>query len=205
MRQALPLELVEASHLLGSVSGELLMIAAHDLYRRMFRAWLVAMVLFAVRLLVSILKGFDWEDSTTLAFIIGVLWIFRAAFYRASFQTAPTLNWCWIATVCALTFAIVWIGQFANSQVPLNQVPWWEFAWHGDASRFVRATLAISVVLAALLLNALLTKQAMRLRHEPIPAVVRNLFKQSTFAGASISLSGDKRFFVSPDNKAFLA
>ena len=84
-------------------------------------------------------------------------------------------------------------------------MPWWEFAWQGDASRFVRATLAISVVLAALLLNALLTKQAMRLRHEPIPAVVRNLFKHSTFAEASISLSGDKRFVVSPDNKAFLA
>ena len=205
MRQALPLELVEASHLLGSVSGVLLMIVAHGLYRRMFRAWLVAMVLFAVGLLVSILKGFDWEEATTLAFIMGVLWIFRAAFYCASFQTGPTLNWRWIGTVCALTVAIVWIGLFANSQVPLNQVPWWEFAWQGDASRFVRATLAISVVLAALLLNALLTKQATRLRPEPIPAVVRNLVKQSTFAEAGISLSGDKRFVVSPDNKAFLA
>ncbi len=67
LRELLPLGLVETSHLIGSVVGVLLMIVARGLYRRMFRAWLVAMVLLGSGFVASLLKGFDWEEALTLA------------------------------------------------------------------------------------------------------------------------------------------
>jgi len=205
LRHVLPLGLIELSHLIGSISGVLLMIVARGLYRRMFRAWLVAMTLTAVGLIVSLLKGFDWEEATTLAVAMAVLWIFRPAFYRASFHTGPTLNLRWILTVCALTAAMAWIGFVAHVHVQFTDALWWKLAWHDDPSRFFRATLVTSVILAALLLNALLTKQATRLRPQPIPEVVRNIAKRATFAEAGIALTGDKRFVISEDGHAFLA
>lgn len=66
LQEILPLYLVETSHLLGSISGVLLLVVARGLYRRMFRAWFVAMGLFAIGLSVSLLKGFDWEEALSL-------------------------------------------------------------------------------------------------------------------------------------------
>lgn len=205
LRELLPLGLVETSHLLGSISGVLLMIVARGLYRRMYRAWLLAMVLLGTGLLMSMLKGFDWEEATTLAGATLVLWVFRSAFYRADVSGGLRLNWKWILSVSLLAGVISWIGFFAYSNVQYSDALWWQFAWRGDASRFLRATLAVAVVLSALLLNTLLSKQSTRLRREPIPDVVRRLAAQADTSQAGISLSGDKRFIVSADERAYIA
>ena len=100
---------------------------------------------------------------------------------------------------------ISWIGIFAYSNIQYSDALWWQFAWKGDASRFLRATLAVAVVLAAVALNTLLSKQTTRLRREPIPDVVRRLTLASTVAEAGISLSGDKRFLITADERAYIA
>ncbi len=205
LREALPLSLVETSHLLGSVSGVLLMIVARGLYRRMFRAWLLAMVLLSIGLTVSLLKGFDWEEALTMALAISVLWAFRKAFYRADVAAGLRLNWKWILSVSLLVGVISWIGFFAYSNVQYSDTLWWQFAWKGDAPRFLRATIAVAVVLAALMLNTLLSRQTTRLKREPIPDVVRRLTTAANIAEAGISLSGDKRFIIAPDEQAYLA
>ncbi len=205
LRELLPLYLVETSHLLGSISGVLLLIVARGLYRRMFRAWLVAMVLLGLGLLVSLLKGFDWEEALSLAGAMSILWVFRAAFYRADVKAALMLNWRWIISVSILAGAISWIGFFAFSNVQYSDALWWQFAWKGDASRFLRATLAVAVVLSAFILNLLLTKQSTRLIREPIPEAVIQLTNAATHADAGIALSGDKRFIVTKDQSAYIA
>lgn len=205
LEEILPLPLVETSHLLGSVSGVLLMIVARGLYRRMYRAWFLAMALLASGLLLSMLKGFDWEEAVTLAGATLVLWVFRAAFYRAGVVGGLRLNWKWILSVSLLVGAISWIGFFAYSNVQYSDALWWQFAWKGDASRFLRATFAVAVVLAALLLNTLLTKQSTRLQREPIPDAVRRLTTTAVNAEAGIALSGDKRFIVTADERAYVA
>ncbi len=201
----LPLTLVETSHLLASISGVMLLIVARGLYRRMFRAWLLAITLLATGIALSLLKGFDWEEALTMAVSFVVLWVFRKAFYRAEVAGGLRLNLRWILSVTLLVGVISWIGFFAYRNVEYTDALWWEFAWKGDASRFLRATLAVAVILAAMILNALLSKQSTRLKHEPIPDVVRRLTATATTAQAGISLSGDKRFIVTQDQRAYIA
>ncbi|TCS54464.1 phosphatidylglycerol lysyltransferase [Primorskyibacter sedentarius] len=205
LREFLPLPLIETTHLLASVSGVLLMIVARGLYRRMFRAWLLAMVLLGVGFGFSLLKGFDWEEALAMVLSIGLLWIFRKAFYRANVAGGLKLNLKWVLSVSLLVAVISWIGFFAYRNVQYSDALWWQIAWDGDASRFLRATIAIAVALAALMLNALLSKQSTRLKREPISDVVRRLTANSTSAEAGISLSGDKRFIVTTDERAYLA
>lgn len=205
LQEIVPLSLIETSHLLASVSGVLLLIVARGLYRRMFRAWLLAMALLGLGLTLSLLKGFDWEEALTMALSIAVLWVFRKAFYRADVAAGLRLNWKWILSVSILVGVISWIGLFAYSNVQYSDALWWQFAWNGDASRFLRATFAVAVILAALMLNTLLSKQSTRLTHEPIPDAVRRLTTAASVAEAGISLSGDKRFIITPDERAYLA
>lgn len=205
LRDVLPLSLVETSHLLASISGVLLMIVARGLFRRMHRAWLLASVLLSTGIVFSLVKGFDWEEALSMAVALVILWTFRKAFYRAEVAAGLRLNWKWVLSVSILVGVISWIGIFAYSNVQYSDNLWWQFAWKGDASRFLRATLAVAVVLAALILNTLLTKQTSRLRHEPIPDAVRRLTAVASNAEAGISLSGDKRFIVTPDERAYLA
>lgn len=205
LREILPLTLIETSHLLGSVIGVLLLIVARGLYRRMYRAWALAMIFLFLGLFFSILKGFDWEEALAMGTAGYILWIFRAAFYRAEVSGGLRLNWKWILSVTLLVGAISWIGFFAYSNVQYSDALWWEFAWKGDASRFLRATFAVAVVLAALVLNSLLSKQTTRLRREAIPDAVRRLTAAASNATAGIALSGDKRFIVTPDERAYIA
>ena len=102
LRELLPLPMLETSHLLGSISGVLLLIVARGLYRRMFRAWLLAMSLLFVGLLLSFLKGFSWEEGLSLAGAMIVLWVFRSAFYRAHVAAGMRLSWPWILSVILL-------------------------------------------------------------------------------------------------------
>lgn len=205
LRRLLPLEIIETSHLIGSICGVLLAVVALGLYRRMYRAWLLTMALVGIGLLASLLKGYDWEEASALAVALALLWSFRSSFYRASILKRIVINTQWIFTVCALVTIITWIGFFANSHIEHTNALWWEFGWNGEASRLLRGTLVSSVILIAILLNGLLSKQSTRLKPEPIPDVVVNLSQMASNATSGLALTGDKRFLITPDEKAFLA
>ncbi len=51
----------------------------------------------------------------------------------------------------------VWLGGFAYKKVVYSRSLWWHFAFDGDASRFLRASLGALVVLVAFSLVHLLT------------------------------------------------
>lgn len=201
----LPIEIIETSHLLGSICGVLLAVVALGLYRRMYRAWLLTMVLAGTGLLASLLKGYDWEEAGVLGLALVLLWAFRASFYRAAILNRIVINTRWIFTVCALVAAITWIGIFANSHIDHASSLWWQFGWNGEAPRLLRGTFVSSVILIAILLNGLLSRQSSRLKPEPIPDVVSNLSKAASAATSGLALTGDKRFIVAPDERAFLA
>lgn len=205
LRDLMPLPLVETSHLLSSVAGVLLLIVARGLYRRMARAWLIAMALLAVALVLSLAKGAELGSAVALALSLAVLWAFRSAFYRVGLGSALRLNGRWLISVALLVAGITWIGFFAYRNVAYSDALWWQFAWNGDAPRFLRATLAVAVVLAAALLNSVINRAGIRLRPEPIPDTVRRLIRASPDTDAALSLTGDKRFLIAPDGSAFLA
>lgn len=205
LRELLPLSFVEASHLTGSIVGVLLIVVARGLYRKLHRAWTVAMTLLVIGLVASLLKGLDWKESLSMLATLGILGLFRPAFYRAEATSVFRLNGTWIISTVALCAAVFWIGLFAHSHVPYRNALWWDFTWHGDASRFLRASLAGAVVLAVVALNSLLTGRKRPAPPQPIPDSVRKLVAQSEDTEAAIALMGDKAFLIAEDETAFIA
>ncbi len=51
--------------------------------------------------------------------------------------------------------ASIWLGLFAYKHVEYSSQLWWEFELHGDASRFLRATVGVAIGLVLLTLTRL--------------------------------------------------
>ncbi|MCB1369242.1 MAG: bifunctional lysylphosphatidylglycerol flippase/synthetase MprF [Rhodobacteraceae bacterium] len=204
LREILPLSFIEASHLAGSIAGLLLIVVARGLYRKLYRAWIVAMALLAIGLVASLVKGLDWKESLSMILILAVLGVFRPAFYRAEAGSLLRLNTAWLVSVAVLLAAIFWVGLFAHSHVPYRYELWWDFTWHGDASRFLRASLAGAVILGGIAFNSLLSARPRRTEPQPIPDAVRRLVAENEDTEAGIALSGDKAFLLDEDERAFI-
>lgn len=206
IREIVPLGAIETSHLVGSIAGVLLLVVARGLYRKQHRAWFVSILLMGVGLATSLIKGLDWEEALFLALSMGLLVVFRAVFYRSSHQSLFHLSWRWALGTMLLLVPIFWIGFFAYSHVTYADSLWWEFAWRGDASRFMRSSVAVSVIGFALCVNSMLNWKPAPLPVEfTIPDSVQALVASSTETEANIALTGDKRFLISSDAQAFLA
>ncbi len=205
LRDVIPLPLIEVSHLAASIAGLLLIVVARGLHRKLHRAWAAAMVLLGMGLAASLAKGLDWEEALLLLIAMGMLWLFKSAFYRVEGAAIFRLNAVWIGSVIAVVGAAFWIGLFAYSHVPYRDALWWQFSLNGDASRFLRASLAIAIVLVALGVNSFVMARGPRARPEAIPQSVRDLLAACPEAEPQIALSGDKSFLLSPDARAFLA
>lgn len=205
LRDIVPLPLIEASHLAASIAGLLLLVVARGLYRKLHRAWAAAILLLGLGLVTSLAKGLDWEEALLLLVAIGLLWLFKSAFYRVEGASVFRLNPVWIGPVIAVVGAAFWIGLFAYSHVAYRDALWWQFTLNGDASRFLRASLAVAVILVVLGVNSLVMARGARVGPEPIPQSVRDLLSACPEAEPQIALSGDKSFLVAPDGRAFLA
>lgn len=205
LERTVPLGLVEASHLAGSVAGVLLLVVARGLYRRLWRAWLLALILLVIGIVASLAKGLDVEEALLLGLAAGTLWVFRAAFTRVDGAVPLRLGLGWFISMSVLFGALVWIGLLAYRHVEYRDALWWQVSWSGDASRFLRASLAAAVVLGALGLNSLLGVRGPRHGPDAIPDAVRRLVETSEDSDANIALLGDKSFLLDPGEHAFLA
>lgn len=205
LRDFLPLSFVEASHLAGSAVGVLLLLVSRGLFRKLYRAWVVAMLLMVAGFIASLTKGLDTHEAITMLGTIALLATFRGAFYRVSGASIFRLNIPWLVSVIALLLVIFWIGLFAYSHVEYQNALWWEFAWNGNASRFLRSSLVVAVILGIVAVNSLFGREVPEPMRTEIPEVVERLALESEDTEAQISLTGDKQFLISPDDKAFLA
>ncbi len=204
-RARVPLFVVEGSHLIGSVVGVALLLVARGLLRRLKSAWLLTLVLLLVGAAASLAKGFDWIAALTMAGIALALFLFRAAFYRggriAAFRPSPG----WLAMAISASIAVGWLGVFSYRNIEFSQELWWQFAWHGNAPRFLRA----SVVVAAILVWAsvdLFMRRGFEAKFVPDPVSddIRRLVAASPSTQSNVALLGDKKFLLSGDRTSFL-
>ncbi len=205
LREVLPLSFVEASHLAGSAVGVLLLLVSRGLFRKLYRAWVVAMLLMVAGFAASLAKGLDTHEALGMLATIAVLALFRGAFYRVSGASIFRLNIPWLVSVVALLAVIFWIGLFAYSHVQYQNALWWEFAWNGDASRFLRSSLVVAVILGIVALTSLFGREIPAPVRTEIPECVERLVMESEDTEAQISLTGDKQFLIAPDESAFIA
>ena len=205
LQDILPLQVIEGSHLLGSIAGLMLLVLAHGLSKRLDAAWHLAVLLVGAGIVFSLVKGLDWEEATFLSAILGALLMSHEAFYRKSSllsESQSPLSAFIIA--CAVLFSI-WIGFLAYRDVDYSQELWWQMTYEGDAPRFLRATLVVLVLAAAygfwLLLRPAPPGAAVS---EPPMESIAAIVARSDRAEANLAFTGDKLFLMSNDGDAFV-
>jgi phosphatidylglycerol lysyltransferase len=205
LRDVLPLPFAEASHLSASLAGLALIVLARGLALRMQQARIAAIAVLIAGAGFSVLKGLDWEDAAILLAVAGALILTRREFYRRgewrSFRPTPV----WTLLVVLTVLAAIAIGFLGYGNVATRGELWWQFAWHGDAPRFLRAALVLSVAVAALTLDALVNRPLRgKPQADPVPETVRRLIADCADSARQVALLGDKRFLIAPDDDAFL-
>ncbi|WP_394652678.1 bifunctional lysylphosphatidylglycerol flippase/synthetase MprF [uncultured Sphingomonas sp.] len=205
LAHVLPLPFIEASHLAASVVGTLLLVLAPGLYRRLDGANLAARVLLVAGAVFSLTKGIDYEEAAVCLVIAGLLHWTRGAFYRRTALTHAPFSIGWLASVAAAFGAATWAGFFAFRRVTYSDDLWWRFALHGDAPRFLRASVASGAVLAAIILWRFLSPARLPAIPDRVdPARLDRALDHADRTDAMLALTGDKRFFWSADGSAFV-
>ena len=160
------LPLLEMSHFLGSVVGVLLILLAHAIQRRLRAAWLLSLPLLALGTAAPLLEGGNWHVAIVPGLILIALLPARGEFHRHGALLAQPFTTTWfVAAVVALGSAF-WLGLFSYKHMEFRDELWWEFAIGGDASRFLRASVAVGIV-ALVASVAHLIAEASRERGDP--------------------------------------
>ncbi len=206
MRRVVPLPILELSHLLGSAVGVGLLVLANGLYRRLDAAWWLTMWLLCAGVLLSLLKGFDFEEAIILGAVAVLLVSARARFRRRASLIEQRFSGPWIAAVLLVLGVAVWLVLFAYRHVPYEKDLWWEFAFEASAPRSLRALL-----LAAMLAAAYGLWRLLRPSKPPLSAPGKDdleqaelLIANSDNACANLALLGDKHLMFNEDRTAFI-
>jgi phosphatidylglycerol lysyltransferase len=205
LRRIVPLPVLEASHLLGSLFGTGLVLLARGLARRVDAAWVTAVALLAGGAVVSILKGLDWEEASIMALLLAAMLPFRGQFYRRGALFAERFSAGWAIAIAATVGSSTWIGRFAFRHVEYAHDLWLEFSLRADAPRTLRASFA-AVVLISLVAVARLLRPA---RHEPALPRERELAQVEALlprapSSAHLALMRDKALLFGDGGDAFL-
>ncbi|MDD2089093.1 bifunctional lysylphosphatidylglycerol flippase/synthetase MprF [Pseudomonas guariconensis] len=201
-----PHRLIDASHFGASLIGVLCLLLAQGLRRRLSAAWLLTTVLLLVGALLSLLKGFDWEEASVLIFTVALLALFRRSFYRPSrLLELPFSPVYLVASVCVVG-ASVWLLLFAYQDVPYSHELWWQFTLDADAPRGLRAAMGSAVLLVVVALTWLLrtARPVIHLPNDEELQQAKGILMASDQPDGGLALTGDKALLFHPNHKAFL-
>jgi phosphatidylglycerol lysyltransferase len=204
LRNFVPLSVLELSHLLGSVVGVGLLIIAHGLYRRLHTAWWITIWLLCAGILLSLLKGFDYEEATVLALVVIMLASARSRFRRRASLIEQHYSSAWIAAFFLVLLMAGWLVLFAYRHLPYDNELWWQFAFHASAPRSLRASLLAVMIGAAYGLWRVLRPAPPRFS-APTSAdleCVAALIEKGESTTANLALLGDKNLLFNKDRTA---
>jgi phosphatidylglycerol lysyltransferase len=200
LAEVVPLPFVEASHIAASLVGTGLLLLAPGLYRRLDGAFVATRALLVAGAIFSLAKGIDYEEAIACLSLAALLQWTRGAFYRRSALTETPLSLPWLAAAAAVVAAATWVGFFAYRHVPYDDDLWWRFAWkHGDAPRFLRATLVAGVALSAAVLWRWLGPAKAVPEAPADPQAVARVLDHADHPDAMLALTGDKRFLLADE------
>lgn len=202
----LPLAVIEASHFIGSLIGLALLLLAMGLRRRLDAAFHLTVLLLGAGVVASLLKGLDYEEAIALTAVLALLLLARPHFYRRASLTAERPSLGWISAVGLALIATVWLGAFAYKHVEYSNEMWWQFALHGDAPRFLRATVGLFVMLGIIGVRRLLTPAPPQTAPPERGTLDRAaaIVAASPVAAAHLALTGDKTLLFSEDGRGFV-
>jgi phosphatidylglycerol lysyltransferase len=206
LRHFVPLPILELSHLLGSAVGIGLMVLANGLYRRLDAAWWMTIWLLCAGILLSLLKGFDYEEAIVLSVVAVLLVSAHARFGRRASLIEQRFSGPWILAVLVVLGAAIFLVLVAYRNVPYGKELWWQFGFEASAPRSLRALMLATVVAAAYGLWRLLRPSRPRFL-PPGPDDLRDakaVIADGRTASANLALLGDKRLMFNSDRTAFI-
>ncbi len=206
LRGFVPLPILELSHLLGSAVGVGLLVIAHGLYRRLDAAWWLTIWLLCAGIILSLLKGFDYEEAMVLGVVVIVLVSARGRFRRRVSLIDQHYSGPWIVALFLVLFTVAWLVIFANRHVPYDNQLWWDFAFHASAPRSLRASLFAAVIAAAYGLWRVLrpAPPPMLAPSEADLARAAELVAEADDSTANLALLGDKNLLFNAERTAFI-
>ncbi|HZF12203.1 MAG TPA: bifunctional lysylphosphatidylglycerol flippase/synthetase MprF [Thermoanaerobaculia bacterium] len=204
----LPLPVIEVSHFVGSLAGVGLLFLAAGLQRRLDAAYQLTVILLGTGIVVSLLKGLDYEEAILLSLMLASLIPCRRHFYRRASLTSEPFTPRWITAISVVIFGSLWLGFFAYKRFDYSNDLWWQFNLRrvGNASRFLRAGVAVLGVALAVALERLMRPAAPE-PSLPTPAdldVAAAIAARSRRTYAYLALLGDKEVLVNEAKTAFV-
>ncbi len=206
LKNFLPLPAVEISHFLGSVVGMGLLLLAKSLQRRIDAAYFFSVALLGAGIVLSLLKGLDYEEAIILSIMLGAILPCRRYFYRKASLISHSFEPEWIAAIILALLCTAWLGLFSYKHVEYSDDLWWHFTISGDAPRSIRAFVgSIGLILAFTMSRLLRPAVARPAPDEPKDlARVETIVRQSRKTHANLALLGDKEFLFSKRGNAFI-
>jgi len=207
LQEVFPLPLLELSHLMGSLSGVLLLLLARSLYRRYDSAYRVTQLLLLGGMVFSLLKGLDWEEASILSLLFLLMLPCKSLFYRRGSLIHAPFSPGWLMAFLAVLAGVVWLLFFSYRHVDYSHDLWWAFSPDGDVSRALRAcgsVLGVTVSAAvAYLLSAGPTRICVLPTAEELEKA-RQLVRHNPSTHAHLALLGDKQLLFHDSGEAFL-
>jgi phosphatidylglycerol lysyltransferase len=202
----LPLGLLEFSHFTASLTGLGLLVLAEALTRRINAAWFLSCALLGAGALLSLLKGFHYEEAIAILGVLALLLPFRGQFYRRAAILTPNPGLGWMVALVAVVVSAGWLGFFSWKHVEYSNELWWQFELKAGAPRFLRAGLGVCLLLFIISARRLLKPAPDRtgLTLADCADAARGRIAVNAAASANLALLGDKYFFWSQDRRAFI-
>ncbi len=170
-------------------------------------AWLrETLALLGGGIVVSLVKGLNWEEATILAAMGITLAPCRPFFYRRSSLLAQPLSPGWWVAVAVVALGSVFALELAYRHVEYFHELWWRFGPEAQAPRSLRAMLAAGVVFLAIGAARLLRPAPAT----PDPPTAEELdsalaiTRKSPRVDGYLALLGDKQLLFQEDGTAFL-
>lgn len=208
LRELVPLSVVEASHFLASLTGAALLLLAMGLYRRLDSAFCLTAGLLVVGMVVSLLKGLAFEQAIFLGVILAALLGCRGEFRRKGSLLHEPFTPGWIGAIILSAGCSIWLGLFAHKHVEFSAELWWQFALdkHGDAPRFLRASVGVVVLLLLFAVRKLIAPAAARPKPPDASQLetAAALVAESPRTWPNLALLGDKSFLFNDARTAFV-
>jgi phosphatidylglycerol lysyltransferase len=206
VRDFLPLPFVEASHFIASLVGTILLIVANGLAHRLRSAWQLALLLLCGGAIFSITRGLDFTEALICLAAVALLVGGRREFYRQGGVFSGRLSAPAILAVVVAIGASALIGLAVYRGVPYDNSLWWEFSYHQNAPRFLRATLGAAIIAMVIAAYQLLYRTAPTGRTVPRLDLQRaeDVSEASQQITSELALTGDKRFLFSPSGRGFV-
>jgi len=173
---------------------------------RLDAAYFASLSLLVAGILFSLLKGFDWQEASILSVMLFLMLPTRGFFYRKSTLLDVPFTWRWFTLIGVIVSASTWLGFFSYKHAEISRELWWQFAYKGDLSRFLRSLLVISSTMIAFALYRLLRvspeKGSLPTADERV--ALRAISRASNTTQSHLALLGDKIILWSESRRSYL-